>query len=99
MSVALQDERTPIGVTDALGNSLGPIPGAAHQADRGVPMLVEAQRVVACFDRGLPQVPAHAVPRIANALIAVVSAIDGTREVAQGRPSRAELLQLLDDVR
>ena len=46
-----------------------------------------------------PDLPAYAVARIAGALISVVSAIDGTREVAQARPSRAELRQLLDDVR
>lgn len=46
-----------------------------------------------------PALAGHAVPRIANALIAVVSAIDGKQEVEQARPSPGELRQLLDDVR
>jgi hypothetical protein len=46
-----------------------------------------------------PDLPAYAVARVAGALIGVVSAIDGTREVAQARPNRAELRQLLGDVR
>jgi hypothetical protein len=46
-----------------------------------------------------PDLPAQAVSRIAMALVAVVSAIDATREIARTRPSRSELRQLLEDVR
>jgi hypothetical protein len=49
---------------------------------------------VELYDPGLA---GHAVPRIANVLIAVVSALDGKQEVAPGRtPTRAELSRLLD---
>ena len=47
VSVPLQDERTPIGVTNALGNPFRPVPGSAHQRDCGVPKHVERKRVVA----------------------------------------------------
>ena len=56
-----------------------------------------AKRLAAELDA--PDLPAHAVARIAGTLISVVSAIDGTREVAHTRPSPAELRALLDDVR
>jgi hypothetical protein len=63
MSVPLPDERTPIGVTDALGYPLRPVARGAHQRDGRVPKLVEAERVLACcFDRGLPHLVAQAVP-------------------------------------
>jgi hypothetical protein len=48
--------------------------------------------------RGHVEAKALHVSRIAGALIDVVAAIDGTQEVARGRPSRSELCQLLKDV-
>jgi hypothetical protein len=63
MSVALQDEPTPIGVTDAFGDPLGPIPSPAHQANCRMAKLVKAERVIAgCFDRAQPHLLAEAVP-------------------------------------
>jgi hypothetical protein len=57
-----------------------------------------AKRLAAELDA--PDLPAHAVARLASAPIGVVSAIDGRRrEVAQAKPDRAGLRQLLDDVR
>jgi hypothetical protein len=56
-----------------------------------------ARRLAAELDA--PDLPAHAVARIAGTLMNVVGAIDREREVERARPSRAELRQLLDDVR
>jgi hypothetical protein len=56
-----------------------------------------ARRLAAELDA--PELQSYVVAKLASTLIAVVAEIDGTREVARAKPSRAELRQLLDDVR
>ena len=83
MSVALQDERTPIGVTDAFGDPLWPVAGRAHQADRRVSQLVEPERLVSgCLDRVLPHLVAEAVsvPLLALAVREDERSAGGARE-------------------
>jgi hypothetical protein len=54
-----------------------------------------AKRLAAKLDA--PELPAHAVARIAGTLISVVSALDGKEEVAPGRsPSRREWSRVLN---
>jgi hypothetical protein len=75
---------------------------SAEFSTPGSPMTYVVRAAVAkrlATELDAADLPAHAVPRIANALINVVAAVDRTREAAQTKPSRTELRTLLEDVR
>jgi hypothetical protein len=83
-------------VPDSVGGVLASwLPDDLEGAD--VVRAAIAKRLAAELDR--PDAPPYVIARLAGALVSVVSEIDGTREVARARPNRAELRQLLDDVR